>query len=241
MKSLFITATGTETGKTTVACGVARFLKNSGVNVGVMKPVASGGVWLNDGNMKKLVSDDALKMRDAASSFDDLSLINPVCFEHPLAPYSASLLEKKNFSLGKVLRAYQKIRKSHSFCVVEGIGGVRVPLTRNFELSDLIARMKIPALVVASAKLGTINSTLLTLEHLKRKGVNVLGLVLNFYDRRSIVDCSNLAFFERKIIPVLAVINENRRYIKDFDQLAEKIASTELGKFLFENINYDLY
>lgn len=215
-----MTATGTEVGKTVVACGIARLLKNSGINVGVMKPVSSG------------TTRDALLLRKAAGSRDPLSLVNPVRFKNPMAPYTASLLEKKRFNMQKVFRVYKQLCRRHSFLVVEGIGGVRVPLTKNFEVTDLILRMKLPAIVVASAKLGTLNHTLLTLDELKRKKIKVLGIVLNFFEKRNKIDRTNRDFFIRKGIPILATIPLIRNFEKSIESVAKWLFSKALNQII---------
>ena len=228
MKGIFVTATGTETGKTVVSCAIARFLKSRGADVGVMKPAASGGAVRSG----KIVSEDAVLLKEASMSHDDLGLINPVCYKLPIAPYSASLTEKNKFSLKRVIACYKTIARRHDFVVVEGVGGVRVPLSNGLEVSDLILRMGLPVVVAVSAKLGTINHTLLTLEHLANKKINVLGVVVNFYDAKKIADRSGLLYLKSKKIPILAVIPENRKLAQDFDALARLIGKSRLRRLL---------
>lgn len=210
-KGIFVTGTGTEVGKTVVACALARMLKNKAMDVGAMKPVSSGS------------RQDALLLRKAAGTQDLLSLVNPVHFKNPMAPYTASWREKKQFSMQKVLRAYAELCRRHSFLIVEGIGGVRVPLTENVELADLILKMRLPAIVISSAKLGTLNHTLLTLEHLQRKKVKVLGIVLNFFDKRNKIDTTNQEFFRRRGISVLAAIPFGKKIEKYLEPLTERL------------------
>lgn len=193
---IFITGTGTGVGKTFVACAIARSLVKRGMDVGVIKPVATGG----------LRSKDALLLKEASQSKDSLSLINPICYRTPLAPYSAAQLEKKNFSLKKVLSSYRAIHKSHDFVIVEGVGGVCVPLSKNLEVTDLILKMGLPTIIIASSKLGTLNHTLLTYRYLIQHKVKVLGVVLNYYHSKNLVDRSNLKFFQQKGIPILATV-----------------------------------
>ena len=223
MRGIFVTATGTGVGKTLISCGIARYLKNNGTDIGVMKPVASGGVWRKIGNKKLLVSEDTLLLKGAAKSQDKIELINPICFKVPLAPYSASLLEKRSFSIEKILSAFREIKNRHSFTIVEGIGGVSVPLSNTLSVSDLIQKMNLPALVVTSAKLGTLNHTHLTLEHLAGKKIKVLGIILNFFDPKNLTDKSNLDFFKRKKIPVLATLPKNPQFSKEVDLVAHSL------------------
>lgn len=217
---VFITATDTEIGKTMVACGIARFLSDSGIDVGVMKPISSGG------------TKDAKFLKIAARTDDSLEIVNPICFKNPLAPYSASRIEKKKFLLKNVLFSFRKITAAHDFTVAEGIGGVRVPLNDKHEVADLISVTRLPAIVVSSAKLGTLNHTLLTLDYLKKRRIKVLGIVLNFFNKNLLVHKTNLRFFKDKGIPVLAAFPTNKKLAKDFDQCASFISKTELGNLL---------
>jgi dethiobiotin synthetase len=103
----------------------------------------------------------------------------PLCYEKPLAPMAAALLEKKPVNLLKIKKAYNLLQQKHSSLVVEGIGGVMVPLRKNYLVLDLIAEFKLPAIVVARPILGTINHTLLTISALKNKGIPIAGFLTN--------------------------------------------------------------
>jgi dethiobiotin synthetase len=203
-QGIFITGTGTEVGKTFVACVIARALVKQGVNVGVMKPVCSGGGGGGGGGGRGW-RQDAQLLKKAARSQDPLDCINPIYFKKPLAPYVAAQFEKKKFSLEKVVSAFNRLKRRHSFLIVEGVGGVCVPLTKDLEVIHLIKKMALPVVVVASAKLGTLNHTLLTLESLKRHKIKTLGVILNHFDFKSITDRTNLTFFQEKGIPTLTL------------------------------------
>lgn len=174
-RGVFITATDTEVGKTFVAAGLARALKDLGLDVGVMKPIASGGRRTKAG----LVSDDALELAKAAQTMDEPALVNPVCLEAPLAPLVAARLEGRRVDLGVVWRAYETLAERHDFLVVEGVGGLLVPIDEGATVLDLIAMLRLPVLVVTRPTLGTINHTLLTVRHAREHGVDVVGLVVN--------------------------------------------------------------
>jgi adenosylmethionine---8-amino-7-oxononanoate aminotransferase len=169
-QGLFITGTDTSVGKTIVAGGIAAALRTKGVDVGVMKPVATG---------EKGLSGDAAFLRNAACVDDPIELINPVCFKSPLAPMVASRLEKKDIDIQKIKVAYLELRGRHDFLVVEGIGGALVPIRENYFVADLISDLGIPALVVSKPGLGTINHTLLTIEALREKGIETVGIIIN--------------------------------------------------------------
>lgn len=168
MKSVagvFVTGTDTGVGKTHVACRLVRSLREAGLDVGVMKPVAAGG------------RADARRLRSAAGVRDPLSRINPVWYSKPAAP--AAILGGRRFPIARVLAAWRRLARGHQFMVVEGIGGAQVPLDGRLTGLDLVRALALPALVVARAGLGTLNHTLLTVEALRRARVPVFGIVLN--------------------------------------------------------------
>lgn len=169
-KGIFVTGTDTGVGKTVVAGAIASALKKKGINVGVMKPIATGG---------QAKSEDAIFLKRAAGIDDPLNLINPVCFKTPVAPMVAARLENKRIDIEKIRNAYCKLRKRHEFLVAEGIGGVLVPIKKNYLVSDLIADLDLAAVIVARPNLGTINHTLLTVEALKNKGIEIAGIIFN--------------------------------------------------------------
>ncbi len=179
MKAIFITGTDTGVGKTTVAACLCAFLsQRRGLDVGVMKPFESG---LSKRDKDQLPW-DAICLKEAAGSGDDLDLISPYTFEAPLAPEVAARMEHIKIDIDLVDRIYQNLLRKHDIVVVEGAGGVLVPITKNFFYVDLIKKWDVPTLVVSRLGLGTINHTLLTCTFLKSQGVKVAGVILNNVD-----------------------------------------------------------
>lgn len=194
-KGLFITGTDTGVGKTYISSAIARAVKQYGLSAGVMKPLSSGD------------RDDARALIDAAGVNDPLDLVNPVFFRYPLSPLASAELEgKKKVSLGKVWSAYARLKKKHDFMIVEGIGGLLVPIARNYYVSDMIKRFRLPAVVVARPALGTINHTLLTVDKLREKGIAVAGIILSSRQTSTLAEKTNPEIL-RKItrLPVLEV------------------------------------
>lgn len=176
IKTIFVTGTDTGVGKTTVTSAMVAFLSlRRKLNVGVMKPFESG---LSKGD-KDLLPWDAICLREASGSTDDLDLISPYTFEAPLAPEVAARLENVTIDLNVVDRIYRNIQAHHDLVVIEGAGGIMVPIKKKFFYIDLILRWGAPTLIVSRLGLGTINHTLLTVNLLKEKGVKILGVVLN--------------------------------------------------------------
>ncbi|MBN1476054.1 dethiobiotin synthase [Candidatus Sumerlaeota bacterium] len=176
MPSLLITATDTGVGKTIIAAALARAWRGAGLDVGVMKPFASGCTRDPEGH---LVARDAEILRAAARSGDPEDLIAPVLFEAPLAPSAAARLEGHDVGSNPAARPLAELRARHEWLIVEGIGGALVPLTDHILFADWAAAAGLPVLVVARTDLGTLSHTLLTLEALAGRGVKTVGVVLN--------------------------------------------------------------
>ena len=173
--TLFITGTDTGVGKTVVTALLASLLIRRGRDAGVMKPVASGGVDRAEG----LRSQDLLFLRERLRLTDPEELINPVCFREPLAPAIAARREGREVDLGILDGAYESLKSSHEFLLIEGIGGLLVPLRDRFTVADLVLRWETPVLVVAPPRLGTINHTCLTLSHARARGIRIAGFLFN--------------------------------------------------------------
>ncbi len=174
-KGLFITGTDTGAGKTFVAAALARALCDAGVDVGVMKPAASGCAT----KQGRLVSEDSELLREGARTDDPMELVSPAAFALPLAPSVAGRIERKRFDLRKVLAAHRELSRRHEFVVVEGVGGLLVPLSDKLLVADLAARLRLPLVVVVANRLGAINHALLTLAEARRRRLAVWRVVLN--------------------------------------------------------------
>lgn len=176
MKSLFITGTDTGIGKTVISMGLCAFLSlRKGMDVGVMKPFESG---LTKGE-QKAGSRDAVLLREASGSTDSLRKINPYTFEAPLAPEVAAELEHRVIDIDSVDRTYRDLLRKHDVLIIEGAGGVMVPIKSNFFYIDLIRRWNVPTIIVSRLGLGTINHTLLTSRYLESQGISIVGVILN--------------------------------------------------------------
>lgn len=172
---IFITGTDTGVGKTFFACGLAALLKESGYEVGVMKP-AETGCGQDDG---KLLPQDALALKEASGCAVPLESICPYQLHEPLAPSVAAEREGTRIDIDRLMSVYNEISSSHDITIVEGAGGLLVPLLPSYTYADLAKVLKLPVIVIAANKLGMINHLLLTLEHASCKGLSVLGYVLN--------------------------------------------------------------
>ncbi len=167
VQRIFVTGTDTGIGKTIVAAGLAAALRRRGIDAGVMKPVSCGD------------RDDARFLRRAAGVDDPLDLINPLHFRAPLAPSVAAALEKRPVDLRPVWAAYRRLSRSHERLILEGAGGLLVPIRERWTVAHLAKRLRLPLLIVTRPRLGTLNHTALTVLVARAFGLDVLGLVVN--------------------------------------------------------------
>lgn len=173
-KGIFITGTDTGVGKTIVAATLALLLRMKGVNVGVMKPVTSG-CREEDGG---LVSDDALLLCQAAgvSCSDDVA---PYLLREPLAPAEAAKIDGVKIDFARIRESYDRLAAVHDVVIVEGAGGLMVPLAGGLLVADLVRALGLSLLVVARPGLGTINHTVLTCFAAQQMGLGVAGVIVN--------------------------------------------------------------
>ena len=230
-KGVFITGTDTEVGKTLIAGGLARLFSNMGINVGVMKPVETGGEYKKG----KLVGKDTEYLIRMSKIQDTYSHINPYILQHPLAPYVAAKLEGKKIYKKKILASFRNLTNKYDFLIVEGCGGFLVPITSNYMISDLAGDMKLPVIVVARAELGSINHTLLTLDYTRRSGLKVIGIIINRTSRNiQISEKTNpqtIKTFGK--VPILGVVPYTSGR-KNMDDVVNKYV--DIKKILYNNI-----
>lgn len=171
MRGLFVTATDTGVGKTEVACALLRAARAAGLDAVGLKPAQSGHAAGEPS--------DAERLRAASGGVEPLEAICPYTFAAPLAPAAAARLEGREVSLARVVDAARALAARHAAVVVEGAGGLLVPLTDRETYADLALALGLPVLLVARAGLGTVNHTALTVEALARRGIPLAGIVLN--------------------------------------------------------------
>jgi dethiobiotin synthetase len=171
MRGLFVTGTDTGVGKTEVAAALVAGWRARGLDVAAMKPAQSG---VEDG-----LPTDADRLRAAAGDADPAALVCPYSLRAPLAPAVAARLEGVEISLERMLAAAAELSRRHAALLVEGAGGLLVPLTARETFADLAVALGMPVLVVARAGLGTVNHTALTCEALRSRHLPIAGVVLN--------------------------------------------------------------
>ncbi|OGQ29495.1 MAG: dethiobiotin synthase [Deltaproteobacteria bacterium RIFCSPLOWO2_02_FULL_50_16] len=172
-RGLFIVGTDTDVGKTLVAGGLARFLRRQNYNVGVMKPFESGLARRKEGETDTHFLMSMAEVKDACEE------VNPYRFQESLAPGVAAARAGIEVSFKEIGKKFEILAKRHPWMIVEGAGGLIVPLTSHETHLELIKMLGLPVLVVGRLSLGTINHTMLTIHCLKSVGIPVAGIVLN--------------------------------------------------------------
>ena len=187
---IFVTGTDTGVGKTLVSLALIAAFRKAGLKVGALKPIETGV-----GEAGPL---DAIALRDAAGSTDSLATICPLQFALPAAPNAAADAEDRQVDLAAIDAAYETLAKGRDLMVVEGAGGLLVPIRDDWTMAELARRLDLPLLVVARARLGTINHTALTLEVAASKGLPVLGVIISHEGGPiSAADASNLLVLKK--------------------------------------------
>ena len=174
LSTLFVTGTDTSVGKTYVCARLLEFLKSKNIQAGYQKWVATG--------VDAGVPEDVNLCLDAAGISTGSEIIDqlaPYRFRFPASPHLAAEMEERIVEPGVILENYQKLAVKYKWLIVEGVGGIMVPLRRDLLLVDLLAQLRPSTLVVSRSGLGTLNHTLLTLEALRKRNIPVMGIVFS--------------------------------------------------------------
>jgi len=177
-KGFFVTGTDTEVGKTLVSSGIIQLFVDAGEKVVGMKPVASGSLPTAQG----LRSEDAATLIAPSNCEVPYDMLNPYCFEPPIAPHIAALRVGQRIELAKILTAYNELRNTADVVIVEGVGGWMVPIDGCQTMADVAVAMDLPVIMVVGIRLGCINHALLTYASIKASGLEFKGWVANIMD-----------------------------------------------------------
>ena len=228
MENFFVIGTDTGVGKTVITGAIAAYLFDKGFKVGVMKP-AESGCRIENG---KLIPDDTIYIKKMSSCTLSIDIINPYRFKLPLAPKIAAELEGKEIKEEELIKKFQIIKKGHDLILVEGAGGLFVPIYENKFNSHLISKLSLPIIIVSRGSLGTINHTLLTVKQAQYFKIKILGVIINYKDPvESIADRTNPEVLKKYLnVPILGVFP----YIGSKKNINSK---EYLIKLVKENIN----
>ncbi len=197
-KGIFIIGTDTDVGKTFVTAGLIYKLKENGYNAIAFKPIQSGGILSDD--KKALIPPDIKYIKEICDIEDEYSHMNTYCLKEEVSPHLAAIIENKNISKEKIINHYKSLLANYDYVIVEGAGGIVVPLIDNdYFIYDLIKDLNLDVLIVAKAGVGTINHTTLTAEFLKQKNIKSKGIVINQYNDK---------FYEKDNIKVISKLTK---------------------------------
>ena len=173
MKGYFVTGTDTGVGKTVVTACLATLFKSRGEDVGMMKPIETGV----DPECSSSANSDAKFLMEVAGVQDPE--VCPYRLKTPASPYQAARIEGKELDPAEILESFRVLKSKYSMMLVEGIGGLLVPITRRYNVTDLALQMNLPLIIVSRIQIGILNHTLLTINAARQHGLEVAGVILN--------------------------------------------------------------
>lgn len=220
MKSYFITATDTGVGKTTITAALAASIQKSGIDVGIMKPVATG-IPQKTG----FRSSDVSILYTATKVTDPENEINPIFMPLPVSPYDASKMLDIKFDKKLIFEQFAKLKNKHEMMLVEGIGGILTPLTRDYFVADLIKDLGLETIVITRSTLGTLNHTMMTIKTCRDYKIPVKGILVNNYDENGgpAEKNSPTTIHEITGVPILGALP----FIRDYENLDEMVSCVE--------------
>lgn len=177
-KGLFVTATGTDVGKTYITALLIKALRKANLNCGYYKAAASGS--------KSIAESDAGYVNRMANILQTESDLLSYLYQTPVSPHLAAKLEGNPVCLKKVKADYMRVLSQYDYVITEGSGGIICPIrwddTSHILLEDIVTMLSLPTIIVAHAGLGAINAAMLTVTYLKQKQIPINGIILNFFN-----------------------------------------------------------
>jgi dethiobiotin synthetase len=227
-KGFFITGTDTGVGKTLITGALILGLRLLGIRACGMKPVETG--CLREGDV--LLPSDGMFIKAIAHMEESVHLISPCCFEKPLAPLTASQIEGITIDLSRITKAYDQLLGIYDAVIVEGIGGLLVPLKQDYSVLDLAKEYGLPVIVVSRPGLGTLNHTMLTINCALKEGLTVAGIIINYHypPEDTIAEETNPETLKQiSPVPVIGVFP----YLRDFEPVS-------IEKAVIKNLNLEI-
>ena len=219
MTNFFITGTDTGVGKTWFTVAFMAALKERGLNVMGMKPIATGAEKIKD----RLINEDAKLIMQNCSQKVSYNLINPFVFELPIAPHVAAKHEGVVIELDQITTNYHLLKSMCDVLVVEGVGGWRVPVTNEHSLTDLVSKLNLSVILVVGMRLGCINHAILTAEAINADGMNLCGWVSNRLDTVYSQNEETIEALKKRLdCPHIADLRYNSNF--DPNKIAKEIA-----------------
>jgi dethiobiotin synthetase len=201
--SYFVTGTDTGAGKTRFSCLLVEALRAEGIPAVGYKPVCCGE------------RGDALLL-SAASGGLDPERVNPIWLRASVAPLVAGMLENRPVDVSAMHAGFRALAAEHPMVIVEGVGGWRVPLAEGYDMADFAADLKLPVIVVVGNRLGALNHTILTVDAIRARGLEIAGLVVNqLSDELDTASITNKGVLEQLTgVPILAEIIHGQDFLE---------------------------
>jgi len=208
-KSIFISGTGTDIGKTYVSGLIVKKLRGLGINAGYYKPALSGVEYINE----KPVPGDCSRVVERAGLQIDPYRLTSYMFKTPASPHLAALIEGRTIEPDVIACDFARFRKGYEYLTVEGCGGIVCPF-RNDEKTvmqtDIIKLLNLDLIIVAPSGLGAINSTVTAVFYARESGLNVRGIILNKYDNTDFIHRDNRKMIQEITkVPLIACVQDN--------------------------------
>ena len=221
-KSIFITGTGTDIGKTYVAGLIVKKIADAGKSAAYYKAAMSGNDRREDGT---LIPGDALFVQQTAQISQPLEEMCPYIYENAYSPHLASRIEGNPVQMDVVKAGYKNVCDKYDYVTMEGSGGILCPICfdeAKIQLEDVIKELGLSSIIIADAGLGTINSVVLTVEYMKSHELPVKGIIFNNYHPGNVMEDDNIFMCEYMTgLPTLAKVKKGDTELDiDVDVLA---------------------
>ena len=208
-KALFVTGTGTDTGKTYITGLIVKKLQEAQKNPAYYKAAMSGNDRRPDGT---LIPGDALEVQTMSGINQSLTSMCPYVYEHAYSPHLASRLEGNPVVMDVVTHGFADVTAVYDYVTVEGSGGILCPICfdeARIQLEDVVKELHLSSILIADAGLGTINSVVLTAEYMKTHGLPLKGIIFNHYHPGDVMEDDNIFMCEHMTgLPTLAKVQD---------------------------------
>ncbi|MDU0111829.1 dethiobiotin synthase [Psychrosphaera aquimarina] len=200
-KTIFITGTDTEVGKTFCASLMVKALLKDNLDIFPFKPISAGTQYYPEleASNNTMANEDAVCLYNAVQRRYSLDQINPIVFDQPIAPHIAAKMAQQALDFNRLDIAYKGIKDLGEVQLIEGAGGWHLPLNDSELLSEWVAQHQLPVIMVVGVKLGCLNHALLTAQAIEQSGCNLIGWIANYIEGDSDIAKQNVAFIKQKL------------------------------------------
>ena len=231
MNGFFITGTDTDVGKTVVTACLTTLFKSQGIDVGVMKPIETGV----DPACNSSANSDAKFLMEVSGNTDSADEVCPYRFKTPASPYQAAQIAERAIQPATIIENFKLLQSHHNLMLIEGIGGLLVPITNRYNVANLALEMGLPLIIVSRLRLGTLNHTLLTINAARQHGLKIKGVILNQKESNtldSVEKQQSTLIKELSDIPILGICP----FIKDISSAGIQASLPKIEEAFKNNI-----